>query len=104
MRKERQQMPTFLGMSGPKKTVCISHLLPFILRATTTGTTTDHTGHYMLINLPEGVHVVVAKSMGYYDHRDTIKSVKGQTLELNFILKEKNMSVDGSCGDRDQNL
>ena len=64
------------------------------IEGTTTGTTTDHTGHYMLINLPEGVHVVVAKSMGYYDHRDTIKSVKGQTLELNFILKEKNMSVD----------
>ena len=42
--------------------------IPFVsifLEGTTTGITTDHTGHYLLVNLPTGKHVLVAKSMGY---------------------------------------
>ena len=35
------------------------------IEGSTLGTTTDITGHYMLINLPVGTHTMVATSMGY---------------------------------------
>jgi outer membrane receptor for ferrienterochelin and colicins len=64
------------------------------LEGTTTGITTDHTGHYMLINLPIGKHVLVAKSLGYETQKKEVEIVKGKTVEINFVLKEKVMSLD----------
>ena len=71
--------------------------IPFVniyLEGTTTGITTDHTGHYLLVNLPEGDHVLVAKSMGYETAKKNIKVVSGKTIEVNFVLKEQVMSLD----------
>jgi outer membrane receptor for ferrienterochelin and colicins len=64
------------------------------LEGTTTGITTDHTGHYMLINLPIGKHVLVAKSLGYETQKKEVEILKGKTVEINFVLKEKVMSLD----------
>ena len=64
------------------------------IEGTTIGTTTDETGHYMLVNLPEGNHIVVAKSMGYSTVRNNITIKEGQSIEVNFILEELTMSLN----------
>jgi len=71
--------------------------IPFanvFIEGTTTGTTTDETGHYMLIDLPEGKHILVAQSVGYMTARDTVTVVHGHTRELNFLLKEEMINLN----------
>jgi outer membrane receptor for ferrienterochelin and colicins len=63
------------------------------IEGTTRGTTTDETGHYMLINIPEGTHVLVAKYLGYSTEKKTITIAKGQSLEINFDLTEETMTL-----------
>lgn len=49
--------------------------LPYVtiqLKGTTIGTTTDHTGHYFLKNLPEGTFTIVAKFLGYKTEERTV--------------------------------
>jgi outer membrane receptor for ferrienterochelin and colicins len=72
--------------------------LPFatvMLQGTTIGTTTDHTGHYMLVNLPEGEFEVIAQMVGFKKQSKKITLKKGVTLELNFELEEEIMSLHG---------
>ncbi len=64
------------------------------MEGTTIGTTTDETGHYMMINLPEGKHVIVAKAMGYKPSEKEIDIVANKTLEVNFELEPEVMSLD----------
>ena len=64
------------------------------IEGTTIGTTTDETGHYMLIDLPEGKHVIVAKSLGYSSQELTITIVSGETQEVNFELERETMALD----------
>lgn len=64
-----------------------------IIEGTTRGTSTDETGHYMLINLPEGTHVLVASFLGYSTERKTVTVKKGETQEVNFELKEEMMTL-----------
>src|SRR6056297_1982964 len=45
------------------------------VEGTTIGTSTDQTGHYMLIDLPEGHHVLVAKAVGYKPSRREVEVV-----------------------------
>jgi len=64
------------------------------VEGTTIGTATDNTGHYMLINLPPGTHVVVATSMGYKTARKEITIQADELLEVNFVLEEEHMAID----------
>ena len=64
------------------------------IEGTTIGTSTDETGHYMLIDLPNGTHVIVAKAIGYSVEKQTIVVREGKTQEVNFVLKEVTMSVN----------
>jgi len=64
------------------------------IQGTSIGTSTDNTGHYMLVNLPEGEHIIVAQLIGYQKQTKTIKSVKGTTLEVNFDLTEEMRSIN----------
>ncbi len=71
--------------------------IPFVsiyLKGTTQGTTTDVTGHYMLVNLPEGTHIVVAKAMGYKKAEKEIRVTAGKSQEINFELVEEVMSLN----------
>ena len=56
------------------------------LEGTTIGTTTDATGHYMLIDLPVGKHILVAKSMGFKASKKEITVVSGKSIEINFCI------------------
>ena len=64
------------------------------LEGTTIGTTTDITGHYMLIDLPPGKHVIVATSMGYTTRKKEVTLVEGESLEVKFELESETMAID----------
>jgi outer membrane receptor for ferrienterochelin and colicins len=71
--------------------------LPFVsvfIEGSQIGTTTDITGHYMLINLPEGSHTLVARLIGYETARQTVEVRANQTIEVNFSLEEKAMHLN----------
>ena len=69
------------------------HFASIIIEGTTRGTTTDETGHYMLINLPEGTHVLVASFLGFTPEKKTITVKRGESQEVNFELKEEMMTL-----------
>ena len=76
---------------------CDGEHIPFAnvyIEGTTIGTTTDETGHYMLIDLPEGKHTLTAKALGYKATNMEIEVVHDKTLEVNFVLEQEVMSID----------
>jgi outer membrane receptor for ferrienterochelin and colicins len=64
------------------------------IEGTAIGTATDVTGHYMLIDLEPGIHVLVASSMGYITVKKEVTIQKDELLEVNFELVEETMSID----------
>ncbi|MCG8411419.1 MAG: TonB-dependent receptor [Bacteroidales bacterium] len=64
------------------------------IEGTSIGTSTDQTGHYILVNLPEGTHTLVAKALGYTSQKKTVTVEKGKTIELNFTLQQKVMNLN----------
>ncbi|WP_372947169.1 TonB-dependent receptor [Mariniphaga sp.] len=65
--------------------------LPFVniyLEDTNYGTTTDVTGHYMMVDLPEGDYVLVAKMIGYKTEKRPVVLKAGETIEIKFELEE----------------
>ena len=76
---------------------CEGEHIPFAtvyVEGTTIGTTTDITGHYMLIDLSPGTHTIVATSMGYSTQKKEIVIGVDQVVEVNFVLEEKTMTLD----------
>ena len=71
--------------------------LPYVtiqLKGTTIGTTTDHTGHYFLKNLPEGTFTIVAKFLGYKTEEPTVTVQHNTTQEVNFSLSTDDVAID----------
>ena len=71
--------------------------IPFVniyLENTTIGTTTDITGHYMLIDLPVGEYTLVAKMVGYKIEKKVVNLEPDKTLEVKFDLEEEFIKVD----------
>ncbi|HPE77813.1 MAG TPA: TonB-dependent receptor, partial [Draconibacterium sp.] len=71
--------------------------IPFVnifLENTNFGTTTDITGHYMLIDLPIGEYTLVAKMVGYKTEKQLVKLEPNKTLEVKFELEEDFIKVD----------
>ena len=64
------------------------------IEGTNIGTATDITGHYMLIDLPPGKHVLVAAYIGYSTVRKEITIEAEQVLEVNFELEAETMAID----------
>lgn len=77
-------------------TDCDEHLsfATIYIKGTTISTTTDETGHYQLINLPEGTHTIRAKYLGYKPGEMEITIKKGETKEVNFELKEDALGIE----------
>ena len=72
--------------------------LPYIvviLKGTTLGVSTDHTGHYMLRNIPEGTFTVEVSAIGYKTRTQEINIRKGKAYEINFTLEEDHVQIDG---------
>ncbi|HDS06078.1 MAG TPA: TonB-dependent receptor, partial [Bacteroides sp.] len=75
---------------------CTEHLsfATITVEGTTIGTSTDETGHYQLINLPPGTHLIRADYMG---HKPQIKEItirRGETRELNFELERDVLGLE----------
>ena len=71
--------------------------LPFVsvyLEGTTIGTSTNGTGHFMLIDLPVGKHILVAKSLGFTTLKKEVDIQVNKTIEVNFILLQEVMSFE----------
>ena len=72
--------------------------LPYIvviLKGTTIGVSTESTGHYMMRNIPEGTFTVEVSSVGYKTQSREINVKKGHSYEVNFILEEDLVQIDG---------
>lgn len=72
--------------------------LPYVsvtIKGTTIGTTTDATGHYYLVNLPEGNFTVEVSYVGYKTVRRDVKLKKGKTVEVKFEIEEDMISLEG---------
>lgn len=72
--------------------------LPYIvvlLKGTTIGVTTESTGHYMIRNVPEGTFVVEVSAIGYKTQTHEVNVKEGRTYEVNFILEEDLVQIDG---------
>lgn len=71
--------------------------IPFVnvyLENTSIGTTTDITGHYMIVDLPLGKQTVVAKMVGYQLQKKDVVLKAGETVEVKFDLEEEVIQVD----------
>ncbi len=81
--------------------------IPFanvFIKGTTIGTTTDETGHYQLINLPEGTLTVRVQVMGYKPEEKTVEIRQGQTKEIKFELHKDVLGIEEVVvtGDRNE--
>ena len=72
--------------------------LPYIvvmLKGTTIGVTTEHTGHYMIRNIPEGRFTIEVSAIGYKTQTREVNIAKGHSYEVNFTLEEDFVQIDG---------
>ena len=72
--------------------------LPYIvvmLKGTTIGVTTEHTGHYMIRNIPEGRFAIEVSAIGYKTQTREVNIAKGRSYEVNFTLEEDFVQIDG---------
>jgi outer membrane receptor for ferrienterochelin and colicins len=73
-----------------------SHL-PFAtvsIKGTTFGINTDETGHFLLVNLPAGTHIVRAQIVGYKPVEKEITIGPNESKEVNFTLVEDLLGLD----------
>lgn len=71
--------------------VCCGEHIPFAtirLKGTTVGTTTDETGHYQLINLPPGEHIVLIEALGYKTKEIKTQIKESKTKEIKVELEK----------------
>ena len=72
--------------------------LPYIvvvLKGTTIGVTTESTGHYLMRDIPEGTYTIEVAAIGYKTERREITIKKGISYEVNFILEEDLIQIEG---------
>lgn len=64
------------------------------VKGTTLGVNTDETGHFQLINLPGGTHIIRAQSMGFRPEEKEITVRSGETVEVKFDLEIDDMNLE----------
>jgi len=77
--------------------VCCEEHIPFAtisIKGTTIGKTADESGHYHLINCPEGELTVVAQALGYKPQEIKITIKAGETKEVNFELEKDVLNLE----------
>lgn len=91
------QQKTDANLFGDVKDKKTGNHIPFITISvvnTVIGTTTDHTGHYFLKNLPEGKFTIRVSGVGYRTVEQEVELKANQTTELNFVTEESVLSLD----------
>lgn len=77
--------------------VCNGKHIPYatvMIKGTTIGTTTDETGHYRLIHLPEGTHILSVQSLGYKPKEEIITIKAGETKVVKFELEQDFLGLE----------
>ena len=72
--------------------------VPFLvvsLKGTTVGTSTGDTGHYFMEHLPQGTFMLQVSGVGYKTASQEITLRDGVALEVNFLVEEDNVMLDG---------
>lgn len=64
------------------------------IKGTTYGINTDETGHFILVNLPAGTHIVKAHMIGYKPVEKELTLSPGESHEVNFMLSEDILGLD----------
>ncbi len=85
---------------------CNNEHVPFInitIDGTTIGTNTDATGHYRLVNMPEGTYTLRASGMGYKSTTQEVVIKANTTIEVNFRIEEDALSIEGVVVTADRN-
>jgi len=87
--------------------LCEGEHIPFasvFLKGTTIGTTTDETGHYQLINLPPGRHIIRVQLLGFIPQEKEFNIHEHQTKTVNFSLDEDALGLEEVIvtGDRNE--
>ncbi|MFA7116268.1 MAG: TonB-dependent receptor [Bacteroidales bacterium] len=80
--------------------------LPFIdvvVVGTTIGTTTDATGHFFLKNLPLGIYILKASSIGYTSDEKKVELKKGKTINIFFNITEDAILLQGTVVSANKN-
>jgi outer membrane receptor for ferrienterochelin and colicins len=71
--------------------------IPFVniyLEGTKYGTTTDETGHYIMVDLPVGEFLLVARMVGFKIQKVPVILGTNETLEIKFELEEDLVVMD----------
>lgn len=77
---------------------CNGEHVPFIniaVEGTTIGTATDATGHFRLVNLPEGYLTIRVSGIGYKSVTKQVHVVVNKTQEVNFKVEEDVLNLEG---------
>lgn len=64
------------------------------IKGTTIGVVTDETGHFQLININEGKHILKAGYIGYKDREIEVEIIKNETKIINFSLEKDHLGLD----------
>ncbi|MEA3478394.1 MAG: TonB-dependent receptor, partial [Bacteroidota bacterium] len=74
------------------------------LVGTTIGTTTDGTGHYLLVNLPVGDFIIKAQCLGWKPKEVAVTTKAGNTMEIQFQLEDDVLGLEEVVitGDRNE--
>ena len=85
---------------------CNGEHVPFIniiLVGTTLGSSTDATGHFQIIDIPEGTYTVKVSGVGYKTVIKQFTAVKGKTTEIKFIVEEDVFNLEEVVVSSDRN-
>ena len=85
------QIKTDVMIFGDVKSAATKEPIPFadiLVKGTNFGTAADKTGHFKLVNIPEGKITIVARAIGYKQKEITINAEKGKSINLFFELEE----------------
>ncbi len=77
--------------------LCDGEHIPFanvFLKDTPIGTTTDETGHYQLVNLPPGRHIIRVQLLGFVPQEKEFNIHENQTKTVNFNLEEDSFGLE----------
>lgn len=91
------QKKTDANIVGDVKNKISGEHIPFInvtINNTVIGTTTDHTGHYFLKNLPVGKFTLKVSGVGYKTVEQVVEIIEGKTEEVNFVTEETSISLN----------
>lgn len=65
-----------------------------IVRNTTIGTTTDASGHFMLVNLPVGDFTIAVEGLGYVTQETMVRIDHNKAIEINFGVEEDVLKLE----------